>query len=500
MSRSLYALLAARHGRRADAITRRSFLAGSLAASAGLLMSSASAGMPRRPAYGAKRVVVVGAGFSGLACAHELRSAGYDVTVVEARDRVGGRVLSFGDFVTGRNVEGGGELIGSNHPAWVGYAERFGLQFLDVTENEDDEFPVILEGKRLTGDEANALYEEMDAAFTSVNEAAAKVPADTPWTAPGAGELDARSTRDWIDALDVSPRCKRAIAAQLAGDNGQAVERQSYLGNLAQVSGGGGERYWTESEVYRCRGGNAQLARKLAEAIGEYRVVTKLPVRSIAPRGGGGAGAPGILAVTCADGRVIECDDVVLAVPPSVWSKIEIAPPIPPAIRPQMGTNVKYLAGLKSRFWSERRISPNMLTDADITWTWDGTDNQEGDVGACLVAFSGGPAAERCRARQDPDRTRAYHEALEPVYNGFGTQFTGARFMDWPGDPWTLAGYSFPAPGQVTTVHPLLAKPHGRLHFAGEHCCLAFVGYMEGALHSGAAVARRIAARDGVQP
>jgi monoamine oxidase len=70
--------------------------------------------------------------------------------------------------------------------------------------------------------------------------------------------------------------------------------------------------------------------------------------------------------------------------------------------------------------------------------------------------------------------------------------------MNWPSAEWTLAGYSFPAPGQVTTVGPLLHDGiEGRLHFAGEHACYKFVGYMEGALNSGVAIARRLAVRDG---
>jgi hypothetical protein len=71
--------------------------------------------------------------------------------------------------------------------------------------------------------------------------------------------------------------------------------------------------------------------------------------------------------------------------------------------------------------------------------------------------------------------------------------------MDWPRDPWTNAGYSFPAPGQVTTVGPAMHKGLGKIHFAGEHTSYAFVGYMEGGLNSGASLARRIAARDGLQ-
>jgi monoamine oxidase len=70
--------------------------------------------------------------------------------------------------------------------------------------------------------------------------------------------------------------------------------------------------------------------------------------------------------------------------------------------------------------------------------------------------------------------------------------------MDWPADAWTRAGYSFPAPGQVMSVGPLLRKGSGRVHFAGEHACYKFVGYMEGALHSGVDLAKRLAVRDGV--
>ena len=101
----------------------------SLAAGAALLISER---FTAPLSAGAGRVVVVGAGFSGLAAAYELSRAGYEVTVVEARNRIGGRVITFSDLVPGKNVEGGGELIGSNHPAWVAYAKQFELQFLDV--------------------------------------------------------------------------------------------------------------------------------------------------------------------------------------------------------------------------------------------------------------------------------------------------------------------------------------------------------------------------------
>ena len=121
MSRSLYSRLALRYRPEASGFDRREFLQLTLAASAGLLMSCATSrdGDFRGVRPNGRKVLVMGAGFAGLACAYELLSAGYRVSVVEARRRVGGRVLSFHDFIPGRNVEGGGELIGSNHPTWV---------------------------------------------------------------------------------------------------------------------------------------------------------------------------------------------------------------------------------------------------------------------------------------------------------------------------------------------------------------------------------------------
>ena len=85
--------------------------------------------------------------------------------------------------------------------------------------------------------------------------------ADEPWTAANAEALDKR-TLGVVDQTgsSASPLCKSALHAMMTADNGVVTEWQSYLGNLAMVKGGGLEKYWTESEVYRCKGGNQQLA------------------------------------------------------------------------------------------------------------------------------------------------------------------------------------------------------------------------------------------------
>ncbi len=493
MSGSLFARLQRRHGR-VDGPSRRELLHGTLAAAAGLLLSRGAAAQDA-PSAGSskKRVIVVGAGFGGLSAAHELHSVGYDVTVVEARNRIGGRVLSFADFVRGKTVEGGGELVGSNHAAFVSYADKFGLEFLEMGESED-ESPIVLDGKKLSADESEALWKALDEAAALMNDDARAVDADQPWSSPNAAALDARSTAEWIDAQKLDPTCRRALHALFASDNGVPTAWQSYLGQLAQVKGGGVEKYWSDSETCRCKGGNQQLAMKLAATLPKERMILGAPAASIR------MSDKGVL-IGLADGRILEADDVVLAVPPTTWRKIAFAPALPGVLVPQMGTNLKILFAVKSRFWKEAKLSPDTLSDGPLSQTWEGTDNQDGDEGASLHVFSGGLAAEQIRAWKAEERVDLATAGLERVYKELRKQTTGVRFMDWPGEPWTGAGYSFPAPGQVTSVGPLLRAPYGpggRMHFAGEHASYAFVGYMEGALQSGIAVAKRLAKRDGL--
>lgn len=485
MSRSLYARLAARFAHEAPSLDRREFLKVTLAASAGLLLSSNTvAAAPRRPGAISRRVIVVGGGFSGLACAYELKSAGCDVVVLEARNRVGGRVLSFHDLAPGVAVEGGGEFIGSNHPTWVAYARRFGLKLDELGGDDSAQSPLILKGHRLTDKEAEALYAEMDAVNKQMAAEARAVNADQPWRSPNARQIDDLDSATWVRRLKISPLAKHALINDFSTLNGADANDQSFLGNLTQIKGGGLEKFWTESEVYRCRGGNQQLAIRLARGLGGDMIRLSTPVKEIV------TGDHGVNVRTAA-GEVLEGDEVVLAVPPSVWRGIEFTPGLPWRLRPQMGKNIKYLAVVRERFWKTRGLGPDAVTDEMIGNTWDPTDGN-GARQAVLATFSGGDAAEVCRRRFARQGDSAFVEELERIYPGFKAAFIRGRFMDWPSDPWTRASYSFPAPGQITTQGPLLQRGIGKLHFAGEHACYKFVGYMEGALQAGVAAARRI--------
>lgn len=474
--------------------SRRELLQAGLAAAAGLLSGPSPSLAAQRPTAG-RKVIVVGAGFAGLACAYELRSVGYDVHVFEARSRVGGRVWSLPDLIAGKVVEGGGELLGSNQPTVLAYAAKFGLSFLDVLDYDDAEpEPTIVDGRKLSAGEVEKLTLEVDSAFGLLTELARPIDEEQPWKSPNARALDQRSTSEWISRLEVSELVKQLLGLQLTADNGVHVERQSLLGNLSQVKGGGLEKYWTDTEVYRLRGGNQQFATKLAESIGPDRLSLKNPVTAIT------VGRDSVT-VTDSVGERHTADEVVLAVPPPVWAKIEINPPLPASLRPQMGSSVKYLTVVKRRFWKDNNLPPTASADGAISYVWEGTENQGGTDGdpAALVAYTGGPQAEANHQRTPQARQEEYLKAFEQLYPGFTAQFMKGRFINWLADPWTRAGYSFPAPGEVTTMGPVLYSGLGRLHFAGEHTCYRFVGYMEGGLNSGASLAKRLATREGIK-
>ena len=486
---NLFKQLARQHGV-VERVSRREMLQRSMAATAGLLLSDRFMGRGWAQAR-AGRVVVIGAGFSGLTAAFELTQAGYDVTVVEARNRVGGRVITFSDLVPGKVVEGGGELVGTNHPQWIRYADRFKLELVEASE-EDAEAPVVLGGKRLSSDESDELWENLEKAFVNFDrDGKAVTNPFEPWTTANAEVLDRRSLGSWIDGLDVTPLSKQALHTLMMADNGVIAGAQSYLGNLAMIQGGGGAlKYWLESETHRCGGGNQQLARKFAAELGG-KVITRMPVRAVAVTDRG-------VRVTLADAKVLEADHVLLTAPPSTWNRIAFDPLLPAALAPQMAVNVKCLIAVKGRFWRSAELTPELLSDGPVSLTWHGTDGQPETGAAAMVAFSGGNAADQCREWPSASRGEQYMAALEPVYRAVRPNFIRYRFMDWPSDPWSKGSYSFPAPGQVTSQGPTLRSGIGRLHFAGEYTSYGFMGYMEGALESGAAAARRIAQKDGV--
>jgi monoamine oxidase len=195
------------------------------------------------PRMSDKSVIVVGAGFVGLTAAWWLATHGFKVTVLEARDRIGGRV--FTRLQESRRVlECGGELIGRNHANWLRLARYFGLGLSPITTEENYaaaslRSPMLLGGEPVSVLEQETLYDEMKEALKTLDPLAAKVDdALTPWLSKLKGK-DGESVEDWIKTLKrVSARTRAALRFQLECDQTVPVGKQSLLGLLAAVRGG----------------------------------------------------------------------------------------------------------------------------------------------------------------------------------------------------------------------------------------------------------------------
>ena len=440
---------------------------------------------------GGIRVAVVGAGFAGLMAAWSLESGGTNVTVFEASGRIGGRVRTDRALAPGKVVEAGAELVGENHPTCIALAREFGLSLVKVSKDKDYEtrglrYRVRLGNTDLSDAELRVIDRELHRAWTIIAREAAPVDALRPWRSPDAAALDAMTLSQRLDRSDMfgpaSSNARRYFELVAENDQCAPVDQQSYLGYLAAVKAhalpGDPLAYWTRTETHRCKGGNDQLGAHLAKGLRDLRLntpVTWVEIGSRSVRVGFGTA-----------GLHEDFDYIVLATAPQVWPKIHAPTPFrPDDYTMATGPAVKFLSAVKRPFWEDRKLAPSALWD-QLGSVWEGTDKQPGGAAHCLSVYSGGGLV------LDPQR---YQDRLEDFYPGYRSALMSTSFVDWPNEPWVKAGYSVPAPGQVTTIAKNLSSPFaGRLYFAGEQASPGYFGYMEGALTSGVLAAYRIAA------
>lgn len=492
MSRALRALI--RHGVRRGlpskaGFSRRDFLKLSAAGAATVAIGGCRRSEPtpaKQPS--GLNVVVIGAGFAGLACADTLADSGANVTVLEASGRPGGRVLTDRKFFEGAPVELGGEWIGENHPTYLAYAKQFNLELREPEgAPEDAEDPILLDGKLIRGEDADALYEEVDEVLAQLIEMARPINPIKPYTLGEAEALDRRSFAEFVNGVEgLSDDGRKLLLTSEESDNGVPADRMSLLGYLSMVAGGGFQNYYELSEVYRLAAGNDALASALAKKLGD-RVRFNTPAVSVYRSLSGAV-------VHTQKGEKLQCDAVVLAIPPSVWNRIKFEPELMFG-DPQMGSNVKLLLSLREPTWLEQNLNDELVSNGLVGLTWAATDQAAGEP-VVLTLFSGAKASEDLRALPPEERPRQAIAAIAPAYPNLVDAVKKHRFVDWPGMELVKASYSFPAPGQVTALGPILVDGirdnRAALYFAGEHTSYAFIGYMEGALSSGVRVARTL--------
>jgi monoamine oxidase len=438
----------------------------------------------------ATSIIVVGAGMAGLSAALSLQRAGRRVTVLEARDRVGGRVRTFRNFSSEQHAEAGGEFIEGHHQRLRALAAEFGLALdrVRTSWSEADDF-VAFDGR--AGWERDAavwgtdLAREMEAVWAALARLAEHVPDPAaPQTAPEAAALDQRTAADWIAEQPVSPFAKLYFESRIRAEY-TAEARDFSLLDLARNAALYYRDPGAERVAFRIRGGNDLLPRAIAAALPEVRLNTPVTaVRNLAHR----------VEIVCAD-ETLRADYAVLAIPLTVARRLTFDPPLPPAHRAMVdgvhyGSVTKVCVQFRERWWLARSWRGHLMNDAPLACTWEPTGEQAGERGILTVYTGGDPGAAFAHLT-DADRIAAAIEALEGLFPGAKELVERAETVAWPNEPYSAGAYAAFAPGDLTRHWATLFAPAGRLYFAGEHAAI-LQGYMEGAVESGQRVANEI--------
>ena len=440
-----------------------------------------------------RTVTVIGAGLAGLSAAYDLHRAGWQVTVLEARDRVGGRVYSLHNFSNGLVAEGGGEFIAEGHTRMLAYADQFHLPLgrAGSWQGQDEDWGCF-EGRAGRMSDAGVwgvnLNVEVEKIWRALAEMGELVPdPHEPQAARHAALIDKRSTADWIHSLDVHPLAKQDFIQHIRSEYTCEPERHSLLDLARNVS-----MYYTsmEREInYRVAGGNDLIPRALAKTLPDVRL--NAPVTSVGV-------LPDEVTVTYQQGNshdTISSAFAVLAIPLTTARLIEFNPPLPEAHQRMVhelsyGAVTKVLIEYRKRFWAEKGWNGHIATDTPIVLTWHATSHTENEHGI-LTVYTGGRPGTKLAALPDEERIRVAVAEIEKVFHGSSDLIECTATVAWPNEPYTRGSYAAFAPGEVTAHWKTLFEPAGRLFFAGEHAS-DIQGFMEGAVESGQRAARMI--------
>ena len=405
------------------------------------------------------RVVVVGAGFAGLAAAWELQQAGVEVVVLEARDRVGGRVWSR-ELASGAVIELGAEFILPGDATIRAMVDRLGLRLFEKGTTYGDREP--RGGVPVTRDELLAGYSAVAAAASE-------------------GRLGPGSVVDVLAGLPMADGVRETIRARVEVSTAYGAEDQA--STVLAEGGTAVGRYATHSIA----GGNQRVAIELATRLG-----TAVRLRSVVEQVAWPAAGVPALRVRAA-GDVLEADAAVIAVPASVIDRIAFDPPLPQTKAVALA-GVRYGHAAKLFLPLDEAAPPSAtLSVPDRYWTF----TQHGPDGTPLPvasSFAGSPLAmERLAVAQGPglwiDRVRVLRPDL-------AVRSSDAVLSTWSDDRWILGAYS--ARSRTSPMDDAaLAAPVGPLHFAGEHTAGAKHALMDGALASGLRAAAEILAARG---
>ncbi len=444
-------------------------------------------------------VIVVGAGYAGLTCARALVDAGRSVVVLEARDRVGGRVFTE-TLPSGVPVDQGGQ--------WVGPGQEHFASLIDETGCTT--FPTWVAGEALelrdgllhryeglvpTSDKDGSA--DTVATLLELDLLAQEVSPVEPWSHPDADRLDRQTFAQWIDATVETPIARALVTTACQAVFGAEPEELSMLFVLSYAHSGG-----SMSSLIRTSGGaqerrihqGAQApALALAGMLGR-RVVLSSPVVEI-DHGRSGA----TVSVAGAHPRQFHAGRVVVAAPPSVTGRIGFSPALPGdrmqlIQRTPMGSVTKIHAVYERPFWREMGLNGQLVADRGALRSVFDDSPDDAGVGI-LVGFVAGSEDRRMEGLGVEGRRS---HLLGELASAFGPD--AAHPLEFVEQRWSSEAFSGGGPvagmgpGVLTAVGPALRRPVGVVHWAGTETAEAWSGYIDGAISSGIRAADEVLA------
>jgi monoamine oxidase len=390
---------------------------------------------------GSPTVAVVGAGLAGLAAATALRREGTEVLVLEALDRVGGRVWS-DRLPAGGVIERGGEFVTRGYDALERHAAELGLHLQGMGIRYPD--------RRLVPDQ------RLERRAVAAAATAAAI----------AGErADGRRAVDVLAEEIADERIRELLAARLQSSSAFPVDEleADFLRDLPALV--------DDVETRRVAGGNQLLAERLAAPFGRRLHLNETVVRIAADEHH---------VVLGTGAREVEVDACVVAVPAPVVNRLRFEPPLPPAVAAayasvRIGTAAKLAAQLAAP------SEPDAAMSVEGRW-WAYTTTADGVGGRTVGAWAGSaPTVALVAAREGPD---GWLDAVEHLRPDLRIERATATVTVWDDACWAGGAYSV-QPHVAGGARSLLEGPVGRMLFAGEHTARDRVATMEGALRSG---------------
>jgi monoamine oxidase len=448
----------------------------------------------RRPHTRVVDVAIVGAGLSGLVAARMLRAAGKSVVVLEARHRVGGRNFDH-RLRDGSAIELGGQWAGPGQDRVLRLAHELGVGTFPTYSTGSNVYYRSGQRHTYSGDippASGVALLELEAAMVQLNQMAASVPPDRPWTAPQALSWDEQTIASWAAQHLVNQESRDLVALAVRGVYGDEPTQISLLDLLAAISGVGGDinTLIGSAQSIRFVGGPQQLSLRLARQL-RGRVRLGHAVRAI---------HHGKRVILHTPKASFKARRAVLTLPKPLIGRIEYTPPLPPAHdqilqRQPMGSVVKVNVIYSRPFWREEGLSGAATSDSGpIRITYDNSP-PSGTPGV-LVGFMEGDDSRRLYGAGRSSRRAAALASLERYFGGEAGHPIGYLDVPWAEEPFTRGAYgSYNPPGVLTSLFDAAAGPVGSLHFAGADTSPLWPGYMDGAIRSGERAAREVLSR-----